>query len=79
MLDKVEDRINRTTHGKIKLTPEIREYYKTYGGTPHLDGQYTVFGEVIEGLDVVQKIQAVETDSNNRPVEDVKIIKAVAY
>jgi len=45
-------------------------------GTPHLDGGYTVFGETIEGLDVVDKIAAVKTDGNNRPLEDVKIIKA---
>ena len=43
-------------------------------GTPHLDGQYTVFGEVIEGLDVIDKIAAVKTAPGDRPVEDVKII-----
>ena len=60
----------------MKLTPEIREAYKRLGGTPHLDGQYTVFGEVIEGLETVDSIQQVETDKNDRPVEDIKIIRA---
>ena len=46
------------------------------GGTPHLDGQYTVFGEVTEGLDIVGKIQGVVTDDMDRPLEDVRIIKA---
>ena len=50
------------------------ETYKTVGGTPHLDGQYTVFGEVTEGLDVVDHIQQMETDKNNRPVKDVRIL-----
>ena len=45
-------------------------------GTPHLDGQYTVFGETVEGFDVIDKIATVQTDAANRPVEDVKIIKA---
>ena len=54
----------------------MREVYKTIGGTPHLDGQYTVFGEVVSGLDVVEAIQQVATDTNDRPVEDVQIIRA---
>ena len=54
----------------------MREVYKTIGGTPHLDGQYTVFGEVVSDLDVVDAIQQVTTDTNDRPVEDVRIIRA---
>lgn len=50
-----------------------RTTYTTIGGTPHLDGTYTVFGEVIEGLDVIDKISAVKTDGNNRPVKDVRM------
>ena len=50
--------------------------YQMVGGTPHLDGEYTVFGEVIEGLDVVDRIQQVKTDSNDRPVSDIRIIMA---
>ena len=46
------------------------------GGTPWLDGQYTVFGEVVEGLDVAQKIDYVRTDDYDRPIDDVKIIRA---
>lgn len=57
-----------------KLTEEQRAAYTTEGGTPHLDNQYTVFGEVISGMDVVDAIQKVSTDRNDRPVEDVKII-----
>ena len=57
-------------------TPEQIEAYTTVGGTPHLDGEYTVFGEVVEGRDVVDKIQKVKTDRSDRPEEDVNIIKA---
>ena len=60
----------------IELTPEMREAYMTVGGTPHLDGSYTVFGEIVEGLDVVERIQGVETDEGNRPLQPVMIIKA---
>ena len=75
-LDKVQERLDNRTGGRVKLTPEMREVYKTVGGTPHLDGQYTVFGEVVSGLDVVDAIQHVPTDDNDRPLTDVRILKA---
>jgi peptidyl-prolyl cis-trans isomerase B (cyclophilin B) len=62
-----------------KIPPEQREVYKTIGGVPHLDQAYTVFGEVVKGLDVVDKIAAVQTSKaadRDRPLEDVKIVKA---
>lgn len=58
-----------------RLSDEQRAAYTSVGGTPHLDGQYTVFGEVLQGMDVVDAIQAVATDHNDRPQEDVKILK----
>lgn len=58
---------------KFEFTGEQREIYTTIGGYPSLDGDYTVFGEVIEGMEVVDKIAALETDKNNRPFTDVKI------
>lgn len=59
-----------------KFTEQQRTDYKTLGGTPHLDGDYTVFGEVIEGLDIVEKISKTKTGLNDRPVEDIKVLKA---
>lgn len=76
MLSKVKQRINKQTNGSIELPPELCDVYKKLGGTPHLDGQYTVFGEVTEGMDVVNSIQLAETDEHNRPKKDIKIIKA---
>ena len=56
-----------------EFTPEQREAYKTVGGTPELDNEYTVFGQVIEGLDVLRKINELPVDRNDRPTTDVKI------
>ena len=63
----------RLEENGIEMTSQMYEDYLQYGGTPHLDGTYTVFGEVIEGLEIVGKIQAVATDSNDRPLEDVVV------
>ncbi len=59
----------------FKFTEEQRKIYTTVGGAPHLDGQYTVFGEVIKGMDVVDKIANSKTDVFNRPLKDIKILK----
>jgi len=62
-----------------KIPAEQREVYKTIGGTPHLDQGYTVYGEVVKGLDVLDNIAAVQTSrgqDRDRPLQDVRIIKA---
>ena len=75
-LNQIQERLDSTTQGRVKLTPEMKATYKTVGGTPHLDGQYTVFGEVTEGMDIVDCIQQQPTDKYARPLEDIRILKA---
>ena len=75
-IERVQERLD-TIKGGIKLTDEMISTYRKTGGTPHLDGTYTVFGEVTEGLDVIERIQAVMTDDDDRPVEDQRILKAI--
>lgn len=66
------DELNMLEQRGFKFTDEQKQIYSTIGGSPHLDGQYTVFGEVISGMDVVDKIASLPTDRNNRPLQDVK-------
>ena len=75
-IEKAQERLDTATHGRVKLTPEMIKAYKSVGGTPHLDGQYTVFGEVTEGLNIVERIQKAETDDYDRPFEDIRILRA---
>lgn len=56
------------------VTDEMKQAYTTVGGAPHLDGQYTIFGEVVDGMDVIDKIEKAETDSRNRPKDDIRIL-----
>lgn len=65
---------NQAKANRFTFTPEQRQSYTTVGGAPALDGEYTVFGEVTDGLDVVDSIGAVATDANERPLTDVRII-----
>ena len=60
---------------KYIIPEEHRHVYKTIGGTPHLDQNYTVFGEVLEGINIIDSIAKVETDSMDRPINDVRILK----
>jgi peptidylprolyl isomerase len=72
----IQTEFEKTPHRVI--TPEQREVYKTVGGTPHLDGGYTVFGEVVEGLEIIDQIGALPRNKMDRPDEDVwMIMKAV--
>ena len=68
-----ETMLTSMAQGGKSFTDEERQVYTTVGGTPHLDGEYTVFGEVTDGLDVVDKISAVKTISGDRPEKEIKM------
>lgn len=77
-LQDLQDQLATEAEKQVKaagggLTDEQKNLYTTLGGTPHLDGQYTVFGEVISGLEVVDSIQQTATKRGDRPIEDIKI------
>ena len=61
---------------KFRFTPEQIKAYSTVGGAPYLDGSYTVFGEVTEGMEVVENIEIAKTNRADRPVENIRILKA---
>ncbi len=76
-LNRARASLYEQSEGAIDMDYNVFQDYLQYGGAPHLDGAYTVFGEVIEGLKVVKAIQQVVTDDNARPMEDVVLFRAV--
>lgn len=77
-LQELQDKLANEAQQQVKangagMTAEQQEIYTTIGGTPHLDGQYTVFGEVEEGLDIVDQIQQAATGRGDRPIEDIEM------
>ena len=75
-LQEMQDKLASEAEKQVKgngLTDEQMKVYSTVGGTPHLDGQYTVFGEVEEGLDVVEMIQSSATGRGDRPLDDIEM------
>lgn len=78
LLDSISldvDSIYAISPERIPLTQQQKETYSTVGGTGHLDGGYTVFGEITEGFDVIDKIASQPTDANDRPITEAKIIR----
>lgn len=78
-LNALQQKLNEQTLAELKANPfkyseAQREIYRTQGGAPHLDGAYTVFGEVVSGMETIDAIEKVETGEADRPVKDVKII-----
>jgi peptidyl-prolyl cis-trans isomerase B (cyclophilin B) len=68
------DSVVRATPGHLLFTPEQREAYTTIGGSPHLDGQYIIFGELTEGFDVLDTIAAQPKDAYDRPIKDIRFL-----
>jgi peptidyl-prolyl cis-trans isomerase B (cyclophilin B) len=68
---------NMEQRGHFKYSEQARTDYKTIGGTPHLDGDYTVYGQVVMGQEIVDAISLVPRDTNNRPNEDVRILNII--
>lgn len=77
--DKLVSEVKRIMRedGPVRFSPEQKTAYTTIGGAPHLDGEYTVFGEVVEGLDVLERIQSVATLDGDRPQNDIKMTMKV--
>lgn len=71
--DEELDRLEQTRLQGRKIPASQRQVYKTIGGTPHLDQNYTVYGEIVKGIEMVDKIADVTTDANNRPLDDVRM------
>lgn len=75
LIEKAEEEAENRRN-EILFPDEVKKVYTEIGGTPHLDGEYTVFGEVYDGLDIVRQIESVETNPNNKPLKAV-VIKSI--
>ena len=76
MLYKIKFAVYEKTHDSTyKFSTQARQDYINVGGTPHLDGNYTVFGEILKGMEVVEKISEAETDKHDRPIKAIRIKK----
>ena len=75
-LKTMEARVSAATNGEARFTDRVRSAYENYCGAPHLDGRYTVFGQVVDGMRTITDIQMTDTDQHDRPKEDIRIIRA---
>jgi len=78
LLEKLQDeaRYEISENPPIQYPHEMRRTYQMHGGAPWLDNEYTVFGEVVEGMGVVEQIQKIKTDAADKPLREVRIVKA---
>lgn len=77
---KARARINKANKtDNFSFSPDVKNVYQTIGGIPHLDTQYTIFGEVVQGLQIAEQISLVDTDKTDRPLEDIVIISTKVH
>lgn len=72
----MEEKVKEQTGGAAQFSAKMESDYVNHGGTPFLDGQYTVFGRVVLGMKVPEAIQNAPRDANDRPIEDIRILRA---
>lgn len=75
-LQQADSLMQVRSYGRHRMDPEVRQYYQEHPGLPALDGSYTIFGEVVEGLEIVERIQATQTNAEDRPIQPITIHKA---
>lgn len=76
LLDEARNEVDALPRSTFEYTTEMQRTYRSAGGAPWLDGEYTVFGEVVEGMKIVLDIEKAKTDANDKPVKDIRIVKA---
>ncbi len=76
LLDQARMEVDELPASTFEYTTEMQRAYRSVGGAPWLDGEYTIFGEVVEGMKVVLTIEKAKTDENDKPLKDIRIVKA---